>query len=449
MDKIIIVDDDQRIIESIISLFSNCDYQFIADETGKKVLDLVAKEDIQLVLLDVVLGELNGIDILEKMRILHPDINVIMISGESDIETAIKSVRLGAFDFIEKPFSKSKLKVIIKNSIADYHNRRKNKQFKKELLKKYSFSGSSPAMQNIENLIEKVAKFDIAVLITGENGTGKEIAARRIHYLSDRASMPFVAVNCASIPKDLLESELFGYKKGAFTGAIQDKDGLFVKAARGTLFLDEIGDMSMALQAKILRVIQEKEIIKLGDTVSTPVDIRLLSATNQNLLKLISSNAFREDLFYRLNGVLVEIAPLRKRKEDLPSLINTFIHKYCYDNNLPLPTISKVALENLENYDFPGNVRELKNIVQRTLVLLEGDHIENFLMQPYESKRDNNAIVKGSLKEVKRELLSNYLMNRLNNLNGDRKLLAKELHIHINNLYRLLSNCCEEKGSGK
>ncbi|MBN1757947.1 MAG: sigma-54-dependent Fis family transcriptional regulator [Chitinispirillaceae bacterium] len=441
MEKILIVDDDYGVIESITSLFTNDEYEFLYDDTGKRVFELLEKEDINTILLDVFLGDVNGVDVLEKIRLQYPEKNVVMISGESDIETALRSVRAGAFDFIEKPFSKSKLRVTIKNSIADYRNRTSSDQFQKELLSSHTFGGESEPIGKVEKFIAKVARSDIPVLITGENGTGKEIAARRIHYLSERAAMPFVAVNCASIPKDLLESELFGYRKGAFTGAIHDKEGLFVKAAKGTLFLDEIGDMPLALQSKILRVLQEKEITRLGDTQPVPVAVRVLSATNQDINRCIAENRFREDLYYRINGVQIELPPLRERKDDIRVLTGKFINEYCYNNNLPLPSIGEQALRALNTYDFPGNVRELRNIVHRTLVLLEGNHIDAFIIQKKQQVKTERTKIKGSLMEVKKELLCGYLQNRLDALQGNRKALADELDIHVNNLYRLLREC--------
>jgi DNA-binding NtrC family response regulator len=438
MEKILIVDDDYEVIESISSIFTNNEYEFLYDDTGKQVLDLLEKEDINTVLLDVFLGDMNGIDILEKIRLQFPEKNVVMISGESDIETAIRSVRAGAFDFIEKPFSKSKLNVTIKNCIADYRNRTKSDQFQKELLSSHSFGGDSEAIRQVEKLITKVSQSDIPVLITGENGTGKEIAARRIHYLSNRASMPFVAVNCASIPKDLLESELFGYKKGAFTGATHDKEGLFITASKGTLFLDEIGDMPITLQSKILRVLQEKEITRLGDSHPIPVTARLLSATNRNLIHLISEHTFREDLYYRINGLQIELPPLRNRSDDLKVLVNKFINEYCFSNNSPLPEICDDAFHLLYSYDFPGNVRELRNIVQRTMVLLESNRIDSFFIQNIIPEKKRLTKINGSLLEVKKELLNRYLHDRLETLQDNRVALADELGIHLNNLYRLL-----------
>jgi DNA-binding NtrC family response regulator len=363
-----------------------------------------------------------------------------MISGESDIETAIKAVRNGAFDFLEKPLNRSKLTITLKNALADYLQKRENQRFKDELLKRFSFGGKSEAILAVERIIDKAAPSDIEVLITGENGTGKEIAARRLHYQSNRCSGPFVAINCASIPSQLLESELFGHAKGAFTGAHLDKDGLFIKANGGTLFLDEIGDMPMDLQAKILRVLQEKEVLRIGDSRVQSVDVRVLSATNRNIADLLSSDTFRKDLFYRLNTLHLQLPPLRNRREDIPTLAHAFIKEFCFENNIPIPEITNTAMDALCRYSFPGNVRELKGIIQRTVVLLDSPSIDQFVLPCETNYSRCKDRIEGALLDVKRNLLHEYLKQRLTELHGNKNALAEELSIHVNNLHRLLKD---------
>jgi len=440
MEKILIVDDDQLIVESLISTLDNDDYKFFTDNFGVNALEILECNNIELVLLDVFLGKINGIDLLKSIREKFPNINVIMISGEADIETAITAVRLGAYDFLEKPLNRSKLKLTIKNAIENIKQKRENDLLKNQILESYSFQGRSSKINKVMELTEKSGRTNISVLITGENGTGKEIAARRVHASSKRAGKPFVAVNCAAIPENLLESELFGYKKGAFTGADKDKEGMFIKANKGTLFLDEVGDMDLHLQAKLLRVLQEKEVLRVGGVATEKVDARFISATNRDLLKMVSEGSFREDLFYRLNGLEITIPPLRSRPEDIPVLVSDFVKEFCFENNLTIPEINDNALKELMKYSFSGNIRELKNIVHRTLALCENQVINNFLL--YETKIKNIAFTEslGPLKETRQKLLAMYLSSRLSFFEGNRKKLADELGIHINNLYRMLKS---------
>jgi DNA-binding NtrC family response regulator len=438
MEKILVIDDDKKIVEAIMSALPNDHYTFLTDYTGNDTLAIIEEHTVSVVLLDVFLGENNGLTILFQIRERFPEVNVVMISGESDIEIAVKAIQYGAFDFLEKPLNRSKLEITVKNALADYSQKKQNQHFKNELLEHYRFCGTSDAIQSVERIIDKAARSDIAILITGEHGTGKEIAARRLHYKSNRCSGPFVAVNCAAIPSELLESELFGHKKGAFTGAHFDKEGLFTKANDGTLFLDEIGDMPVALQAKLLRVLQEKEVLRIGDTEVQRVNIRVVSATNRSIQTLVSSETFRQDLFYRLNTLHIELPTLRSRAGDIPALTKTFLKEFCFENNIPLPVIGDTAMDELSGYSFPGNVRELKSIVQRTVILLDSPTIVQFVLPQDPKHTRNNDRIEGQLLDVKRTLLRGYLRERLHNLHGDKNALADELSIHVNNVHRLL-----------
>ncbi len=438
MGDILIVDDDLKISESIRETLKDDGYVIHTAFDKKNILTLLDLKKIDVVLLDVYLGELNGVEILKLIKDRYPSINVIMISGASDIETAISAIRIGAYDFIEKPLGRNKLKIAVKNAMTDRRTKDENDRYREQMLDANCFGGDSIRIKDVEKLIDKAAPSNISVLITGDNGSGKEIAARRLHYKSGRASMPFTAINCASIPGELLESELFGHKKGSFTGASSDRDGLFIKAHGGTIFLDEIGDMPVDLQAKILRILQEKEVMKVGDSTPVKIDVRIISASNRNISSLIASGNFREDLYYRLNGLEINMPSLKDRKEDIPELVKRFIAALCHENNLLHPQITDSALADLREYDFPGNVRELRNIVHRSLILCDDGLIKKFQIPEFHEVSGDIDEQPGTLSEIKKKLLTKYLQNRLKSLNGDRKKLAEELGIHANNLYRLI-----------
>ncbi len=438
MGEILIVDDDPGVIESVRETLKDEGLTIHESADGKDAVTIIASAAVDVVLLDVYLGGINGIDILKTIKGSYPSVNVIMISGTSDIETAIAAIRIGAYDFIEKPLGRSKLKITVKNALADRKFREENDRYRSRMLETNSFGGESVRIRDVEKLIDKASVSNIPVLVTGENGTGKEIAARRLHYKSDRASMPFLAVNCGAIPGELLESELFGHRKGSFTGASSDRDGLFIKAHRGTVFLDEIGDMPLDLQARLLRVLQEKEVVRIGDSKPVRIDVRIVSASNKNIREMISAGDFREDLYYRLNGLEIKLPPLRERKEDIPELVKKFTAEICHENNLGVPEMKGDVLTPLQKYDFPGNVRELRNIVHRSLVLCDNGVIDKFLIPDIDEASLEIGIQPGTLQEVKQRLLTKYLQNRLDELNGDRKKLAHELGIHPNNLYRLI-----------
>ena len=438
MGEILIVDDDPGVIESIRDTLKDDGYIIHQSSDGKDIMKILDSAAVDVVLLDVSLGELNGVEILKIIKESRPSINVIMISGTSVIETAISAIRIGAYDFIEKPLGRNKLKITVKNAMADRKSREENDRYRCRMLDSCSFGGEGTLIKEVEKLIDKAASSLISVLITGENGTGKEIAAKRLHYKSGRASMPFTAVNCAAIPGELLESELFGHKKGSFTGASSDRDGLFIKARGGTVFLDEIGDMPLELQAKMLRVLQEKEVVRIGDSSPVKIDVRIISASNRNISGLISSGNFREDLYYRLNGLEINLPSLKERKEDIPELVKKFITEICHDSNMTMPGINPGAVTALQKYAFPGNVRELRNIVHRSLILCDGGIIDKFQMPEIDEASLEIDQQPGTLQEVKQMLLAKYLQKRLEALNGDRKKLAQELGIHANNLYRLI-----------
>ncbi len=437
MPTLLIIDDDPQIRESLRSAVAEDAYRFFEAGSFAEGRALIAKQRADLILLDVFLGDGSGVELLEEARRRNPDQCVVMISGESDIATALQAIRLGAYDFLEKPLGRSKLRVTVRNALASVTRTSEVRDLRQAQLERASFTGASAAIHELEKLIARAADSNISVLVTGENGTGKEIAARRLHLLSKRWARPMVQVNCAAIPAGLLESELFGHVKGSFTGALADRPGHFIQADGGTIFLDEIGDMDLALQAKLLRVLQESEVTRVGESTPRKVDVRVLAATNQDLRTMVREGRFREDLYYRLAGLEVHLPALRERREDLPLLVSALAEAWCVANNRRIPEITPEALSQLSSYGFPGNVRELTNVVQRTLLFADQDVVTRFLLPQAAAADDASDDLTGSLTDVRRELMRRHLTRRLAALGNDPRELAQELGIHVNNLYRM------------
>ncbi|KAF0221536.1 MAG: two component sigma-54 specific Fis family transcriptional [Geobacteraceae bacterium] len=376
--KILLIDDEAPSREALVLLLRGSDYAIKGAGTGKEAFQSLAVDQFDIVITDLFLPDSNGIDILKKVKELSPATEVILITGHASAETAVSAMKEGAFDYITKPLNIDELRIIIAKAVEKTRLLTENVYLRKQLRDKYEFDniiGSSLAMQKVFTRMRRIIKTDSTVLIFGESGTGKEIVAKAIHYNGARRDKPFIAVHCGAIPENLLESELFGYVRGAFTGAIRDKIGKFEAADQGTIFLDEIGTMPMHLQTKLLRVLQEQEVERVGSTRPVKIDVRVISATNQNLPEDVKNGNFREDLYYRLNVIPLAIPPLRERIEDILPLGRHFLEKYCTSMKRPLMTIAKEAVEALENYDWPGNVRELENVVERTVALTEGNHI--------------------------------------------------------------------------
>lgn len=376
--KILLIDDEAPSRESLILLLKGSDYAVRGAGTGKEAFQSLAAEQFDIVITDLFLPDSNGIDILKKVKELSPVTEVILITGHASAETAVSAMKEGAFDYITKPLNIDELRIIVAKAVEKNRLLSENVYLRKQLRDKYEFDniiGSSLAMQKVFTRMRRIINTDSTVLILGESGTGKEIVAKALHFNGARKDKPFIAVHCGAIPENLLESELFGYVRGAFTGAIRDKIGKFEAANQGTIFLDEIGTMPMHLQTKLLRVLQEQEVERVGSTRPVKIDVRVISATNQNLAEDVKNGNFREDLYYRLNVIPLSIPPLRERIEDILPLGRFFLEKYCTSMKRPLMTISNEAVEALENYDWPGNVRELENVVERTVALTEGSHI--------------------------------------------------------------------------
>lgn len=370
--RILIVDDEEIVIRSCLRILSNGDYEVEAAQDGWEALRKIDENDYDVLILDIMMPKIDGMEVLQRVKETHPDVDVIMVTGHSQIETAVRSMKLGAFDYLPKPFDPDELELIVERALERRRLLRENLDLKTEISSKYRFEnivGASPQMQGVFRLIAKCAPTNSTVLLLGESGTGKELIARAIHYNSLRKDKPFIPVDCNSLNESLLESELFGHVKGAFTGAMANKKGMFEVADNGTLFLDEIGNISLSTQAKLLRVIQEREFKAVGDTRTQSANFRLVTATNKDIKAMVADGTFREDLFYRINIFPIQIPPLRQRRDDIPPLAFHFLNVFAADLDKKMADISAGAMNLLTNYDWPGNVRELENTIQRAVIL--------------------------------------------------------------------------------
>jgi two-component system nitrogen regulation response regulator NtrX len=368
-ETILIVDDEQAILQALSAILTDEGYRVIDAPDGATAVKAVAKEPPSAMLLDIWMPEQDGLETLRQVRELAPQLPVIMMSGHGTIETAIKAIKLGAYDYIEKPLSLDKVLLLVKHAIDTRRLTEENRRLKAAVTQRLALIGDSPPMARLKAAIATAAASHSRVLISGENGTGKEVVARLIHAQSPLAAGPFIDVNCAAIPETLIESELFGHERGAFTGATAMKRGKFEEADGGTLFLDEVADMSLATQAKVLRVLQEQRFSRVGGTRTIDVDVRVISASNKDLPDAIARGAFRDDLFYRLNVIPLHVPPLRERRDDIPALVEHFLREIAADQGLKPKTIHPRALDALIRYRWPGNVRELRNTIERLLIM--------------------------------------------------------------------------------
>jgi DNA-binding NtrC family response regulator len=370
--RILIVDDEEIVIKSCVRILGDAGYEADFVRSGLEALKKIEDSNYDVIILDIMMPNMDGLEVLQRVKEAHPDIDVIMVTGLSQIETAVRAMKLGAFDYLPKPFDPDELKRVVERALERRQLLQENIKLKSEVSSKYRFEniiGSSPAMQNTYRLIAQGAPTNSTILLTGESGTGKELIARAVHYNSLRKDKPFVPVDCNSLTETLLESELFGHVKGAFTGAVLNKRGLFETAEGGTLFLDEIGNISLSTQAKLLRVLQEHEYRAVGDTRTRSANIRLITATNKDLKAMSTEGTFREDLFYRINVFPIEMPPLRQRREDIPALAFHFLKIFRDELGKEVNEFSTEAMTALVNYDWPGNVRELENTVHRAMIL--------------------------------------------------------------------------------
>lgn len=375
MPKILIVEDEAAIRRVLVKILSeeNSTYNVEEAEDGLIGIDKIKNDDYDLVLCDIKMPKMDGIEVLEAVKKIKPEIPIVMISGHGDLDTAVNTMRLGAFDYISKPPDLNRLLNTVRNALDKKELVVENKRLKRKVGKNYEMIGESKEISHIKTMIEKVAPTDARVLITGANGTGKELVAHWLHQKSTRSKGPMIEVNCAAIPSELIESELFGHVKGAFTGANKDRAGKFEAANGGTIFLDEIGDMSLSAQAKVLRALQENKIQRVGSGKDIKVDVRVIAATNKNLQKEIEKGNFREDLYHRLAVILIEVPSLNSRREDIPLLINYFSRKIASEQGVPAKVFSKSAVQRLQNYDWTGNIRELRNVIERLIILGENE----------------------------------------------------------------------------
>ena len=438
-EHILIVDDERAIQKALRGVLEDEGYRVTAVGTGADALKAVADEMPDLVFLDIFMSHMDGLETLTELKRLRPEATVVMISGHGTIETAVKATRLGAYDFIEKPLSLEKTLITMSRALEHGRLERENAVLRSRLDERAEIIGESDVMRRLREHIATAAPSTGRVLIHGENGSGKELVARAIHALSARREAPFVEVNCAAIPEELIESELFGHERGAFTGALARRRGKFETADTGTVFLDEIGDMSLKTQAKVLRALEEQAFERVGGRETLKVDVRVIAASNRDLPSLIAQGAFREDLFYRLNVIPIEVPPLRARTEDVPALVEHFIRVFCAENGKRLKTVAPGALTWFMTYEWPGNVRELRNMVERLVIMVPGDTIgADDLPPPLRPKGEPSAAVGDGkpLKEARDSFERAYILAELRAQDWNMTRTAERLGIERSHLYR-------------
>ena len=369
MAKILIVDDERSIRNTLKDILEVESYQVDVVESGIEALELIKENNYDVVFSDIKMPQMDGVELLQKIKVNNPETPIIMISGHGTIETAVDCIKKGAYDFIEKPIDLNRLLIVVRNALDRTKQASEIRILKRKIDQRYEMIGCSPSVERLRKMIATVAPTDARVLITGDNGTGKEVVARQIYLQSNRANKPFVEVNCAAIPSELIESELFGHEKGAFTSAIKQRIGKFEQADGGTIFLDEIGDMALSAQAKVLRCLQENVVSPVGSDKLIKIDVRVIAATNKDLKDEIKKGNFREDLFHRLNVIPLHVSKLADRREDIPLLVEHFLQVICTEQGIAPKKFDETAIELLKNYPWPGNIRELRNIVERLIIL--------------------------------------------------------------------------------
>lgn len=441
MTKILIVEDDRNTLFGLVEILSQEGYIVEGVESAKKALKRLQNGGFDILLTDLKMPEMDGMELYERSLPIAPEIKTIVMTAYSSVKDAVEAMKKGVFEYLTKPLDLDELFVILEKAIAEQQILRENIELKKQVKSTYSFEniiGQSRSMQKIFDTIVKVAKTQSTVLIRGESGTGKELVARAIHYNSPRSNKPLIEISCASFPETLLESELFGYEKGAFTGAENRKKGRFELAQGGTIFLDEIGDITESVQTKLLRVLQEREITRLGGTETIKVDVRVITATNRNLEQAIAIGRFREDLYYRLNVIPIHLPPLRERKDDIPLLLEHFINKFSHANKIPAPRFSEEATKLCLEYSWPGNVRELENAVENAIVLGEGatilsEHLPFGIYMKHKEKLNLDFLKNsGSSYKDKMEAAEKaVLRDAINEADGNKSEAAKILDISL------------------
>ncbi|MDO8282406.1 MAG: sigma-54 dependent transcriptional regulator [Thermodesulfovibrionia bacterium] len=433
--KILVVDDEESILETVSGILEDEGYEVATAASGKEGIRQFKETSPDVVLLDVWLPDTDGLEVLRSIKEDADAVSVIMISGHSNIEKAVEAIKLGAYDFLEKPLSLDKVIIPIKNALEKQRLERENIELRNTISKKWEIIGEGPAMKTIKHEIATAGASQSRVIIYGESGTGKELVARSLHEASDRKDRDFIEVNCAAIPQELIESELFGHEKGSFTGASDRKKGKFELANRGTLFLDEIGDMSMTTQAKVLRIIETQEFQSVGGSKNIKVDVRIIAATNKDLLKEIKNANFREDLYFRLNVIPIHMPPLRERKEDIPLLVDHFLASLARQYGQKKKVISKPTLNSLMGYDWPGNVRELKNTIERFVIMNPTEIID---VVDIPSAKSSGIDMSGdrTLKDAREEFEKEFILKKLQENNWNISKTAEILEIERSNLHR-------------
>jgi DNA-binding NtrC family response regulator len=428
--KILVIDDEENQRNILSDILTDAGYQVTTAANGEKGLQFIYRDEFFLVLTDLKMPGKDGIEVLKEVLSFDPNIQVILMTAFGSIPSAVHAIKAGAYDYLTKPFQKDELLRVISRAVDKVALIMENRQLKNQVVEKYGFLnlvGTSTAMKKIFRLIERIKDIDATILITGESGTGKEVFAKAVHYNGIRRSGPFIAVNCGAIPENLIESELFGYQKGAFTGATRNYAGKFEQAQKGTIFLDEIGAMPHHLQVRLLRVLQEKQISKLGSETSIDLDMRIIAATNENLQKKIENGQFRVDLFHRLDIFSIHIPPLRERPEDIPLLVKHFIEKFSKIYNKNVFTLSSDALKKLENYRFPGNIRELENIIEKTFILNDKDIIgaEHLLLgNSKDNEQTDQEFSQANLSQMEQDLIRHALKANMGSIKKSSEALG-------------------------
>lgn len=441
--NICIVDDEMSILNTLSSILEDEGYQVSRAKSGIEALRLIRAELPDLIMLDIWMPEMDGLETLKQIRDQFPNLLVIMMSGHGSVETAVKATKLGAYDYLEKPLDLEKVTILVRNALHQRNLEEENLNLRIQVERHSELVGDSPVMEKLREQIAAAAPTHSRVLISGENGTGKELVARAIHRQSPRARQSFVEVNCAAIPETLIEAELFGYERGAFTGALSQKRGKFDLADGGTLFLDEIGDMSLATQAKVLRVLQEQQFTRVGGSKLIKVNVRIIAASNKNLQKEMENGQFRDDLFYRLNVLPIEVPPLRERREDILSLAKHFLQIHANEQGLKHKEITNEALEMLKLHDWPGNIRELRNFVERLMIMVPKLVIDVPDVVPFSPIFSENKVSTisttecfDSLRDARNIFEREYIANRLRSNNWNISKTADDLKIERSHLHR-------------
>ena len=436
--QILLVEDDPILREDVKSLLVGDGHQVLEAGDGITALAELEQHNVDLMLLDLDLPRLNGMKVLEKARVSYPHLPIIIVTGQGSIPIAVEAIQLGAYDFLEKPFNGQRTQVAVRNALEKVTLERERAYLLDEARKRYQMIGTSAVMQSVYRLIDKAALAPSKVLILGESGSGKELVARAIHTNSTRAGKPFVALNCAAIPESLIESELFGYEKGAFTSAHTARDGRFVQADKGTLFLDEIGDMSLMTQAKTLRALEDSIITRIGGKEERKVNVRVLAATNKDLQEEIKAGGFREDLYYRLGVITIHVPPLRSRREDIPLLVKHFIRLFAREHTYPEKHLTAHAMQVLQDHDWPGNVRQLRNSVERLVVLSEDDSIGQYetmaLLQ--HGSAEPMADTEPDLRQARDNFEKTFILNMLESCEWKMQETADKLGIDRTSLWK-------------